>query len=707
MIDFAALFERSPSAYAVYDRELRFVGMNEAYLRLTGKRREELIGRNPFEAFPAGDGIEAASVRTIRAAFERVLARSAPEVILPLVYPVATSQDAEPSMRYWSATLAPLLDEQGEVRHILQHTIDVSPLGASAPTCGEQRSQGVFLHTRARDVRHEDHQLARELAVLRCLFDQAPGLLCVMRGPSHVVETANAAWLDFIGNRTALGLPIAEVTSEAEQQGYFEILDRVFRTGESFVGRGMRLWIRTRPGGPLEERFVDFVYQPIFGADGAVWGIFAQGSDTTERFIAARELERYRNHLEQLVEARTRELQESEKKRAEAQKALFHAQKMEAIGNLTGGIAHDFNNLLQVVAGSLELLRHERSGSERALRWISTADRAVERGASLSSQLLAFARRQPVKPVVLDVRRQLAEIEQLLRQAVGEGVTCAFDLLGEPANTLADPSQLENVFLNLAINARDAMEGHGTLRIRARNVVVEGRCGELAPGPWIRIDVEDTGCGMPPEVVERAVDPFFTTKAEGRGTGLGLSMVYGAVKQAGGHLEIHSEVGTGTEMRIFLPQVQAEVAPAEAPPGAAVDGDERIIVAEDDEDLRRTVAELLQRLAYEVFEAADGAQVLELLAAGPPVDLLFSDVVMPGPICGHELVRRARAIQPGLRVLFTSGYAEDTIQHEGRIDPGIDLIAKPYRLDQLAGRIRAALAVVAPQPAARAPPPTG
>jgi len=380
--------------------------------------------------------------------------------------------------------------------------------------------------------------------------------------------------------------------------------------------------------------------------------------------------------------------------------ALQQSQKMETIGKLTGGVAHDFNNLLQIISGNLQLLQMANGNADsRAdrVRWIESARSAVEKGAKLASYLLAFGRRQPLEPKVIKVGRLLANMEDMLRRALGEEIEIEMVISGGLWNTAVDVGQVENAVLNLAINARDAMEGSGRMTIEATNAVLdEMYCrghGDVMPGQYVMLAVTDTGSGMAPEVAARAFEPFFSTKEEGKGTGLGLSMVYGFVKQSGGHVKIYSEVGQGTTVKIYLPRSTAAEEPiGPAQQQGAVGGSETILVAEDDEAVRATVVEMLTQLGYRVLKASDAASALAVIESGVPIDVLFTDVVMPGTLRSPELARIARERLPNLAVLFTSGYTENAIVHGGRLDPGVELLGKPYTRERLARRIRQVLA---------------
>lgn len=408
--------------------------------------------------------------------------------------------------------------------------------------------------------------------------------------------------------------------------------------------------------------------------------------DVTARRRAQDQLREANLQLQRLVSERTEALEKS-------QLALLQVQKLEAIGKLTGGVAHDFNNVLQVIGSNLQLLQPLVQDAGEAERLLRAALAAVDRGARLSSQLLAFARRQPLDPLPLNVGRKLQEMDDLLRRSLGEHIEVESALAGGLWTTLADGSQLENVILNLAINARDAMPEGGKLTLEAANVVLDEEytrtVPDLAPGQYVMLAVTDTGHGMPPEVAAQAFEPFFTTKPEGKGTGLGLSMAYGFAKQSGGHIRIYSEPGHGTTVKLYLPRsFEKEVIPPRHPTGPVQGGSETILVVEDDLAVQAVVVATLQSLGYRVLRASDAQAALSILQSGVHVDLLFTDVVMPGPLRSPELAQRARQLVPGIAVLFTSGYTQNAIVHGGRLDPGVDLLSKPYRQEDLARKVR-------------------
>ncbi|SAI71635.1 two-component hyrid sensor and regulator [Bordetella ansorpii] len=395
------------------------------------------------------------------------------------------------------------------------------------------------------------------------------------------------------------------------------------------------------------------------------------------------------------LEAANTRLRDEAHERAQMEFALRQSQKMEAIGKLTGGVAHDFNNLLQVIGGNLQLLVKEisASGNERAQTRLRNALNGVSRGSKLASQLLSFGRRQPLAPTVVNLGRFVRGMDDMLRRALGEGIEVETVATAGLWNTLADTSQIENAVLNLAINARDAMEGHGKLTIEAGNAaltdVYAARHADLEPGEYVMLAISDTGPGMPPEVLEHVFEPFFTTKPEGQGTGLGLSMVYGFVKQSNGHIKIYSEPGEGTTVRIYLPRAeQAEDDTPEPELGPVVGGTETILVVEDDEQVRETVVAMLSDLGYAILKAKDAVSALAIVESGAPVDLLFTDVVMPGPLRSPDLARQTRQHLPDVAVLFTSGYTENAIVHAGRLDAGVELLSKPYTREALARKVR-------------------
>ncbi|AWK89240.1 hybrid sensor histidine kinase/response regulator (plasmid) [Azospirillum thermophilum] len=897
--------------FVAWGAELAFL-YNDGYRPIFGARHPTALGR-PFAE------VWSEIWTDISPLVDRALAGEATyHEDLPLVM----ERNGYPEETYFTFSYSPLRDEAGQVRGMFCACTETTE-----KVIAERRLRATEAELRAANAR-----LAAEGEHLRELFRQAPGFMAVVRGPDHVFELANSAYQTLVGHRELMGRPVREAFPDLEGQGFFELLERVHRTGEPFVGHEQPLRIRRGPEGPEEERFLNFVYQPIRDRDGRVTGIFVEGSDVTEarrsaealkaseerlrvaqeagaigtfelrgdgmlavsetfcrlwgvpprplvplrelaamihpedrprlttltpgavpedgldyveyrirrpdtgetRWMARRgqavrsgrdggrrvlgvsyditdrkrieeELRELNATLECRVAERTADRDrmwrlstdvmlvarfdgtvtaanpawmvllgwaerdllgrsfldlihpddlpatqaESARLAAgrttrnfenryrhkdgsyrwlswiavpdadlihavgrdvtaqkEADAALRQAQKMEAVGQLTGGVAHDFNNLLQVIGGNLQLLLRDIAGQERAEHRVRNALTAVSRGSKLASSLLAFARRQPLEPRAVDLGRLIRNLDDMIRRAIGEEIEIETISAAGLWNTLVDPTQVENALLNLAINARDAMNGRGRLTIETGNAVLDDeyalRHGDLRPGQYVMLAVTDTGCGMAPAVLDRVFEPFFTTKPEGQGTGLGLSMVYGFVKQSGGHVKIYSEPGQGTTIRLYLPRThQEEDLAVELDSGPAGGGSETILVVEDDEEVRATVVEMLSDLGYRVLQARDAQSALVVLESGVPVDLLFTDVVMPGPLRSPDLARKARERLPDLAVLFTSGYTQNAIVHGGRLDAGVELLSKPYTREALARKVRHVLRNQAQQNAAR------
>ncbi|KPN91007.1 ATP-binding protein [Pseudomonas nunensis] len=410
--------------------------------------------------------------------------------------------------------------------------------------------------------------------------------------------------------------------------------------------------------------------------------------DIHERKIAEESLIKFTRNLEQRVA-------DEVNARLAAEEQLRQAQKLEAIGGLTGGVAHDFNNLLQVIAGNLHLLARHEPDNLNVQRRVSASIAAVERGAKLSSQLLAFARRQPLSPDVCEPRQIFDGLGELLQRALGETIQIDVAVADEAWRVHVDRNQLENAILNLAINARDAMKGEGTIGLSAENVVLDRRfCAgkDIVAGDYLRVTVTDAGGGMAPEVLAQAFEPFFTTKADGHGTGLGLSMVFGFVKQSGGHIEMSSVVGEGTRVRLYFPR-SLRALPNEAPlPGPQQrGGHETILVVEDNEAVRASAVELLREEGYQVLTAANGDLAMQVLQQGAAVDMIFTDVVMPGLIKSSDLAAWAKVQNPPVAVLFTSGHTRDIISRNHQLSPDTHLLSKPYGPEALTQMVRMVL----------------
>ncbi|UIJ30455.1 PAS domain-containing protein [Cereibacter azotoformans] len=803
------IFAEDPSPYVLLKRDLTMIWANTAYLRATGRTREDIIGKCMTDVFPADP--DSIPDQMLRGSFRRVIELGRPDHLPLIPYPI-TSGDGRKEDRFWSATNTPIKDADGQVEFILQNTNDITALYREDGV-GAQPSDQARMIRRAEAVTRENLELGSAIDFFRSAFDQAPSFMVVLEGRDHVFRIVNQAYLQLVGRRDLVHRTVREALPELDGQGFFELLDDVFLTGRAFTRRAAPVLLRN--GAEMDRRYVDFIMCPLRGPDGDVRGVFVEGHDVTGQKLAEAEVietrERFRlmaqtmpNHvwtartdgrldwindrlrdycglpaedlvgaapmsilrpedreraqeawsnsltqgvpfeqevrirrhdgadrwhlsralpirddqghilrwigtntdiedrklaeeaiaglnatLEERVEQRNRELEE-------LSNTLRQSQKMEAIGNLAGGIAHDFNNLLQTITGSVQLALRSLDEGHAARPRLDQALSAVGRGATLASQLLAFGRRQPLAPRVINLGRLLRDADHIVRSAVGEGIEVETIVAGGLWNTCVDPANVETALLNLAINARDAMDGRGHLTIEIGNSWLDDAytkgIQDLAPGQYVMLAVTDTGCGMAPDIIERVFEPFFTTKAEGRGTGLGMSMVYGFVKQSGGHIKIYSEVGNGTSIKIYLPR-SLEAEDAARPPaiGPMTGGDETILLVEDDEQVRLTAAGLLHDLGYAVLQARDADRALTIVESGARIDLLFTDVVMPGQLNSRQLAEKARMLRPGLPVLFTSGYTQNSIVHGGRLDSGVHLLSKPYTQEALARKIREVL----------------
>jgi PAS domain S-box-containing protein len=509
-------------------------------------------------------------------------------------------------------------------------------------------------------------ELRANQATLRTIFEtsnQLQGLLAL----DGTLLDANAAWLAAIDARldAVVGQKFWDTPWFAATPSAPEMVREAVAAAAAGTPWRQEITVRL-PSGP---RSYDFAMRPIFDAGGTAIAIVPDAVDITER--------------------------------RQAEAALRQAQKMEAVGQLTGGIAHDFNNLLTGITGSLELVRSRIVAGRTADldRFAVAAMNSARRAAALTQRLLAFARRQPLDPKRVDVNRLVSGMEELLRRTLGPGVALEMVLAGGLWPTLCDPNQLESAILNLAINARDAMPDGGKLTIETVNARLDAAYANaqgdaVRPGQYVSLAVTDTGTGMPPDVTARAFDPFFTTKPTGQGTGLGLSMLYGFVKQSNGHVRIYSEVGQGTCFKVYLPRLQGQAAEQarEAAETALAslrsEAGERVLVVDDEASVRLLIVETLEDLGYTAMEAADGTTALRILQTDVRIDLLVTDVGLPG-LNGRQLADAARVARPDLRVLFVTGYAHNAaIGDGGVLEAGMQIITKPFTLDALAGKIR-------------------
>ena len=682
---------------------------------------------------------------------------------------------------------APILLKSG-VRLGALRVFDIKPRAFDAGLADRLRDLATFVADEC------DRLISHETWTLRELFEQAPGFMAVLDGPDFVYQMVNPAYIALVGQRSMIGMPVSEVLPELLDQGFFEVLEEAFKTGRPYVGQSAPIMLERRTG-HLEQRYIDFVLQPMLNVSGKVSSIFLQGADVTHERQSAEALRTSRAELESALAAnqmifdhsldvictvsregvftqvsrhavnvwgytpdeligrpylefvhpddhaaslalgnqvvedgkptyafKNRYIHKdgtvvpvawsavwSEKHNAQiciardmresvaAEETLRQAQRLEALGRLTGGVAHDFNNLLTVIIGGAETLIDENADNP-SVRDLATMIRSAgARGSELTSQLLAFARRQPLEPRSVQVNDLLTGMTGILRRTLGEDVELRITRDADAWHAMADPTQLELAVLNLAINGRDAMASGGKLTIETANVTLDQAYCEanedVAVGAYLMVAVTDNGEGMSPETARQAFEPFFTTKPTGKGTGLGLSMVHGFVKQSKGHIKIYSELGMGTTIKLYLPTADKVPKSARSNPDDSELplGTEHILLVEDDDLLREHAYKQLLSLGYRVSAAESGPKALALAEAVGAFDLLFTDVVMPDGLNGRQLAEQMRALRPGLRVLYTSGYSEDAIIHNGRLDAGVDLLHKPYRKRELALKVRKVL----------------
>ncbi len=693
---------------------------------------------------------------------------------------------------YWTYSYGPIDDETAP-----------SGVGGALVVCSETTEQMLV----SRCAAAERQRLAE-------LFEQAPSFMAMLRGPEHIFELANPSYMRLVGERPVLGYSVADALRDAAEQGFVDLLDKVYASGKPYVATTAPFAMQPAPGAPISQRYLDFVYQPIKNASGEVTGIFVEGTDVTVRALAEQSLRNSEARLRELnadleqrvaermhgrartwqlstdmmgvlnaqgifefsnpawkttlgwseetiasrpffdflhpddlarnrvAFARAIELGEpalcfesryrhakggyrwlswvaipegdkiycsarditSEKDAADSlvrtEAALRQAQKMEAVGQLTGGLAHDFNNLLGGIMGALEVaqIKLDQSKIEDVPRYLSLGESAVRRAASLTQRLLAFSRQQTLDPRSTDINQLVASMEELIHRAITPSVH--LEVVGTDGlwPSLVDPPQLENALLNLCINARDAMPNGGRLTIETANRSLDDYAAaacELEPGQYVSLSVTDTGTGMTPEVIARAFDPFFTTKPIGRGTGLGLSMIYGFARQSGGQVRIDSKLGTGSTLCIYLPRHRET--PIDTPmthltsSPRAMPQCETILVVEDEPSIRELVCEVLAGTGYTVLQAGDGEAGLRVLQSTATIDLLISDVGLPGTMNGRQMADVARTSRPHLKILFMTGYAENSVVGNGHMEPGMHVLTKPFALEALGRKIREVL----------------
>ncbi|MGE4404129.1 PAS domain-containing protein [Pseudomonas sp.] len=537
-----------------------------------------------------------------------------------------------------------------------------------------------------------EEALRNSEAELKIITDALPVLIAYIDNQERF-RFHNRSCREWLGQSRLVGRTLQEVLGE---QVYAS------RTGNIRAAlSGQRVAFEASHQGDGTPRHLLVQYLPRHDEHEVVQGFFVLALDVSERRQAEQALRELNETLESRVQERTEALAEVYERllkematREQTQAALRQAQKMEAVGQLTGGIAHDFNNMLTGIIGGLDLIqRYIQSGRHaETQRFIEAAATSASRAAALTHRLLAFARRQPLNLKRVELNELIDSMRDLLSRTLGSHIRIETDLQAGLWAANSDENQLESALLNLVINARDAMPDGGTLRIATANVQLQrqGEIGELAAGRYVTLSVADSGCGMSAKVLASVFEPFFTTKPIGQGTGLGLSMIYGFTRQAGGHVQITSAPGEGTEVRLYLPahQQQPQTAAVASEAGGALQAQqgETVLVVEDDPAVRLLVLDVLEMLGYRALEAADGNRAVEVLGTGEHIDLLITDVGLPG-MNGRQLADIARQRRPGLLVLFMTGYAEQAAS-SGFLDPGMDMISKPFNLDELAKRVR-------------------
>jgi PAS domain S-box-containing protein len=635
-----AIIETAPGLIYAKDRAGRFLIANSAALDLIGRPWPEVAGRTDAEVLA-----DVAQGEAVMANDRRVMDDGHTEEIEELVGTVGGAP------RTWLSTKTPLRDASGSVTGMVGVSVDI--------TVRKRAEAELQRLNTTLEARVAERTAERDRA-----WNNSQDLIVVIDADG-MITAANPAWF------TMLGWQPDEVVGRS----HLEFIHPDHRqASEAAHGKARREQSAVQETRMLHRdgstRIVAWVAAPEAGF------VYATGRNVTAEREAAATL------------ARTEEL-------------LRQSQKMEAVGQLTGGIAHDFNNLLTAISGSLELLqrRINEGRTDNLERYTSAAITASQRAGALTQRLLAFARRQPLDPKRVDANRLVAGMEDLLRRTLGPAIDLEMVLAGGLWATLCDPNQLEGAVLNLAINARDAMAEGGRLTIETSNAHLDdayarSQGGEIKPGQYVAIAVSDNGTGMPPDVIARAFDPFFTTKPIGRGTGLGLSMLYGFVKQSEGHVRIYSEPGQGSTFRIYLPRLRARVpegevgtqdserATASAEPG------ETILVVDDEPALRMLVTETLREMGYATLEAADGPSAVRILQTDTRIDLLVTDVGLPG-LNGRQVADAARQSRPELRILFITGYAHNAAIGNGTaLESGMEIISKPFALDALGTKIR-------------------
>lgn len=663
--NFQLLFEALPHLVLVLTPGPDFimVAANEGRVRGTNTRREDCIGRSIFEVFGRNpDGQSEFGAGVLRASLERVVQTGKPDRMAITKYdiPRPASEGGGFEVRYWSPLNVPVLDDRGEVRYIIHQTEDVTD-----QVLAEQHSR---THLKLADERFRAALLASEAGIFDWYIDE------------HSFYCDSAL-------QQLFGLPDV-LTSEPVERflDHVHVADRgIVRAALAECVHGKDFVVEFRLKRDAGRQWLlskGKVFRDAAGNPSYVTGTCA---DITARKQAEKALSDLNETLEARVAAEVAE-------RSRVEDTLHQARKMEAVGQLTGGIAHDFNNLLTGVIGSLELMqRRRRSGDEtNDERYITAAVTSAQRAAALTQRLLAFSRRQTLDLKPLEVNPLVASLEDLLHRTTREDITVTTHLAAGLALVRMDANQLESAVINLAINARDAMPDGGTITITTAAVHLtpeEGAAMDLAEGDYVTLTVADTGVGMTPEVLAKVFEPFYTTKPIGQGTGLGLSMVYGYMRQANGGVRILSQPGKGTQVQLYMPCLggDLDILPSEESRSAPLGVGEVVLVVEDEAVVRSLIVEVLGELGYQTLEAGNAQEAMPFLENPQRIDLMISDVGLPG-MNGRQLADLAQANRPELKVLLATGYAEGS-NVEGYLAANMEIITKPFAIDALANKI--------------------
>lgn len=702
--DFRRLFEASPSPMLVLSPGFHIDAVNEAYLQATMTTRQGILGRPLFEVFPDNPEVPFLDgTRNLRASLERVIHSRAPDTMAVQRYDIRRPESAGGGFeeRYWSPLNVPVFDEHGKVAWIIHRVEDVTELVRLKLESERQTRTTEELKLRTRRVEQDLVAKARELLLANERLKEAHDSLERMR--SQELQAIAAHHDAEIQDRDRRFRAAIEASldgfdlMEAVRDGQNRIVDfRIVQVNaaiEQLVGMKRE---------QLEGRLVCDVF-PVTRTGGFL-DRYIEVVDTRKPWTAEFAIDADNIHAKWLqqqvvavgdgVAVFTRNI--TEQKHIEAQ--LRHSQKMESIGLLAGGVAHDFNNLLTVIIGYANLLSDQPavSSDPRMSNALSSIMSAGTRAAELTGQLLTFARRQIVQPRRVNLQELIPEAERMLNRIIGEDIELKTYKSQNLWSVFIDPGQVNQIIMNLAVNARDAMPRGGKLIIETGNVVLSPEytrnLSDVAPGEYVMLAVSDTGHGMSESVRQRVFEPFFTTKEVGKGTGLGLATVYGIVKQARGHVTCYSEVNTGTTFKVYLPRAGDEASPGEARVEASgTRGNEVVLIVEDETMVREFAAQSLSELGYVVHTAAQAQDALDKVASlQGPLHLLLTDVVMPG-ISGKQLAQILQGQRPGLKVLYSSGYTPNVIVHHGVLDRGVQFLPKPYSPHELAAKVRQVL----------------